>query len=327
MKAFEIGKILVSCLSRGDRRDVTCDAPLSWVLSDQCFGSEATLAKVREFQKYPKNSEQYRAAKMAIGGITVSARCIQRRDSKHVAYRNPLICIDIDKDDNPKMDDPGFKDALLNGLFKWQYVYAASLSCSGNGIYCIVYLSSNEDDDDFHAAFSALQEDFQAVGITIDRQCKDITRLRMASPYPVLIKPDDAEIVAYEKRNPVEIPEFHPTPIQTYVTGGNTKHDVFLVVMDRLITSGFTADSYDAWRNAAFALHGVPEGLELFGRISMQSSDYKGHSEVLSKWHDTDNSRFTTDSTYAYFFKIAKEKFGPGYWGDAIEKLNRSKAR
>lgn len=324
MDASEIGNIMVSCLENCNNSNVTCNTTLSWVLSDKCFGSEATLAKVREFQKFDKKSKEYRFKKMAIGGVTVSCMCVQKRDAKHVAYRNPLICIDIDKDDNPKMDDPTFRDALLQGLFKWKYVYAAGFSCSGNGIYLIIYLSSNEDDDDFLAAYNALEADLKNYDITVDDHCTDITRLRMASPYPVLIK--TGEVEPYEKRLVKPKPENFVRPNKT-VIGGLKADAVFDIIMDRLVASGFTLDRYDIWMKSAFALHAIPGGYDIFLKLSRNSPKFKGETDVMKKWEETANTKFNQQTAMEYMKYIASTKLGKGIEAEAVSELNRRKSK
>ena len=324
MKASEIGNIIVSCLENCNNAKVTCNTTLSWVLSDQCFGSASVLERVREFQKFDKKSKEYRTAKMAIGGVTVSCMCVQKRDAEHVAYRNPLICIDIDKDDNPKMGDPNFKDALLQGLFKWKYVYAAGLSCSGNGIYLIVYLSSNEDDDDFLSAYNALEEDLKKYDITVDDHCTDITRLRMASPYQVLIK--TGEVEPYEKRLVKPKPETFVRPNKTMISG-LASDAVFDIIMDRLVASGFSLDRYDIWFKSAFALHAIPGGYDIFLKLSLNSPKFKGESDVIKKWEETKDTKFTQQAAMDYMKYIASTKLGKNIEAEAVAELQKRKSK
>lgn len=326
MKAGLIGQSPVSFFLASATFEVFQNTTLDFALTT-IFHSDAVKAQTATLRSLEYGTDAYKNyKKYNMFAVTISSMCGERRRKDHVDKRNPLICIDVDLKENPKLEDESYRKYFMDTMFASPYVYAVGTSSSGKGIYIIVYIGSNVDDDDFTAAFLSLEDRFKRGGIEIDKNCKDINRLRIVCSDPVMIKPADADISPYTFRLEVEKPEIHFRPIQSMICG-RTKHDVFLAVMDRLISSGFTTDSYNEWCNVAFALHGVPEGLELFERISSQSCDYKGHGEVVKKWHETDNSRFTTDGTYAYFFKAAREKFGANYFSEALNTLNKANSR
>lgn len=83
-----------------------------------------------------------------------------------------LICIDIDGKDNPHITD---MELLKEELVKNEYILYCGLSVSGKGLYCMI-LIANPDKHKGH--FYALEKDFAKLGITIDKACHDVTRLR-----------------------------------------------------------------------------------------------------------------------------------------------------
>ncbi len=103
--------------------------------------------------------------------ITVS--CLTGEDKSEIKHINPLICIDIDKQDNETIIDR--VPSLVKQLSCVAYF---SKSVSGNGYYCLIPIS-NTDCFKFH--FNALQEDFARMGITIDKSCSNPNRLRYYS--------------------------------------------------------------------------------------------------------------------------------------------------
>lgn len=320
MKAGDIGKFPVSWFEKSKTRDVTFNTTLECVLT--YFGSEAVKAQTEYLRSLDYKSEAYEEFKKQMYAATISCQCNPIRLTDKVTARNPLLCIDIDLKDNPYLADESSRTSFMHSLFSQKSVYAVGTSCSGKGVYAIVLLSSNTDRDDFIAAFKSIEERMKSRGVVIDTACKDITRLRIACSDPILIKSPDEDVEAFSGRLKAEIREVSHAPMSSKIRG-TSKHDVFLAVFEMLLQSGFTADNYFDWLTAAFALHAVPGGHDLFQRLSEQSSDYKGPSDVNQKWTSTSDSRFTCDSAYAYFFSKAKQLIGDDYMSRAIGYCNK----
>jgi hypothetical protein len=86
-----------------------------------------------------------------------------------------FICVDIDGQDNPTINDwQGFVEEL--GHLK--EVYFAGLSVSGGGAFCLIPISDPKQHEEH---FRAIEEDFIRYGIIIDHACKDVSRLRIYS--------------------------------------------------------------------------------------------------------------------------------------------------
>ena len=96
---------------------------------------------------------------------------------ENVKQINPIICIDVDGQDNGYMPTNKMKDIVS----KIPYVFYAQESASGKGIFCFVQVS---DTNQFKGHFNALQEAFKDKGLIIDAQCSDINRKRFVAYDP-----------------------------------------------------------------------------------------------------------------------------------------------
>lgn len=98
--------------------------------------------------------------------------------------KNPYIIIDI--------DDIEVTDDLFEELNSIPFVLATGKSFSGKGLYSIVKFDMNEiNESNFTQLFEELAYyyDFEK-DIIIDRACKNINRLRVLSPYDLIINLD-----------------------------------------------------------------------------------------------------------------------------------------
>lgn len=95
------------------------------------------------------------------------------RKEEHIVKHTGLICIDIDYKDNTDCIDTVFY--TLKNL---PYVAFAQQSASGTGYYALIPIT---DGNKHLEHFLALEEDFAAMGITIDKSCKNKARLRFYS--------------------------------------------------------------------------------------------------------------------------------------------------
>lgn len=87
-----------------------------------------------------------------------------------------LMCIDIDKKENPWCHDwQQFKDWLCEGD---DYIFFASISVSGEGLF-VVYPITHPELFELH--YKAVERRFAAYDITIDASCKNVSRLRVLS--------------------------------------------------------------------------------------------------------------------------------------------------
>ena len=101
----------------------------------------------------------------------------------NVKQINPIICIDVDGQDNGYMPTNKMKDIVS----KIDSVFYAQESASGKGIFCLIQVS---DTNKFKEHFNALQEAFKDKGLIIDAQCSDLNRKRFVAydPNPYINK-------------------------------------------------------------------------------------------------------------------------------------------
>ena len=119
-----------------------------------------------------KIKNRYRTA---LPCATVSGRFTERKRDK-VAEYSGLIAIDIDYVDNVEV-----MPEVPNILKQMDFVIYAGKSISGDGYFAICRVN---DPKRMKEHYLALEKDFKEYGITIDKACKDTTRLRFASYNP-----------------------------------------------------------------------------------------------------------------------------------------------
>lgn len=102
----------------------------------------------------------------------VMASCVCGTDKSHITAYNNIICIDIDAQDNPSMNTEKIHTILIQS----PYVFYAVKSCRGKGYLALIQLDGTAEEFKLH--FNALQEYFKIRGITIDKACNNINRLR-----------------------------------------------------------------------------------------------------------------------------------------------------
>lgn len=85
-----------------------------------------------------------------------------------------IICIDIDKKDNPDIS----MDILKSELSKSPYIMYCGLSASGKGLFCLIKIYSYQQHS---TLFSILQQKFELIKVSIDTACSDLSRFRFYS--------------------------------------------------------------------------------------------------------------------------------------------------
>lgn len=122
----------------------------------------------------PEERHDYKKSKVhEIPAITISG-LFNVRESKGLVSPSGLMCIDIDHKDNA----PETMAKVPSILKSLPYVCYASKSISGDGYFGIIPI---ENPSHFRQHYNALEEEMKSYGITIDKSCKDITRLRFAT--------------------------------------------------------------------------------------------------------------------------------------------------
>ena len=194
---------------------------------------------------------------------------VSRRTS-HLLQHTGFLCIDIDRQDNTSLSS---MDLILRVLRHRPEVALIMRSCSGTGYFALIPLAYPK----YHKEqFKALMREYTALGVKIDRQCSDITRIRFASydsnpyinpnaiPYSGMDMGDQMlapRAAVYTPR--VETPDDLVTRVEKLVCKLEQHH------ID--ITS-----SYGDWMRVGFSLANLqePYGRQFFHRVSAICEKY-----------------------------------------------------
>lgn len=131
---------------------------------------QESLAKVRETTGKERQERKNQLLPIVTPSVVVNGK----RDGAHIKSYTNIMCLDIDKKDNPDME----LEVILNKLKRLPYVAVAQKSASSEG-YCVFIPIK---DGHYHTEhFLALESDFAEIGITIDKACKDAVRARYYS--------------------------------------------------------------------------------------------------------------------------------------------------
>lgn len=159
----------------------------------QFLFSEKHKAEIERLRSVEDTDERKRL-KSALPMATISG-LFSYRNGQHLISHSGLICIDIDGKDNPDMDIEQTKKALS----EFEEMAYIGLSVGGKGLFCVVPIAYPGKHE---AHFLSLQSDFKEMGITIDDQCKDITRARIVSFDPNPYINEQATEYTATKRKP-----------------------------------------------------------------------------------------------------------------------------
>ena len=225
------------------------------------------------------------------GSISV---CLTTRESskpldQRITQYNPLIVLDFDN--LPDIE------AAKQTLARLPYIYYAGLSVSGRGLFAIIPIAA-ADHTQHKTYFHALEKEMQTLGLTIDKACKDITRLRVISydenPY---INPDCTTYTLYETATPEQDPE------------ETTTEDLEALKLEEHISlweeQQIPLDDYDQWITVGMALSRLGEpGRQAFHRVSRYSDKYT--TEATDKAFDNflHNTKEITLGSFYYICHI-----------------------
>lgn len=232
--------------------------------------------------------------KASIPCVAVSGK-FSERGANNLIQSSRLISIDIDYKDNKEVISR--VPEILKSL---PYVAFFSKSITGDGYFAICEISNPSE---FQSHYFALEEDFKALGINIDKSCKDVSRLRFATY--------DSEAyynpfaVVYDK---VKVIEKASTPVQHYSSASRAPYTSFsqsssIATLDRYINAfetsgGSLPDDYNSWYQLGMSLGTLgEEGREYFHRLSGKSSKYdaaecdRQYNDILSRY--SGNNHYT----------------------------------
>lgn len=236
--------------------------------------------------KEAKAREDYRNTKTLLPGATLSGlfelkevfderkQCKMwcSRRTSHLKQHTGFLCIDIDAQDNQTLGD---MKIILRTLRHRPEVALLMKSCSGTGYFALIPLAYPQ----YHKEqFKALMREYAALGITIDKQCGDITRIRFASydadPY---VNEQAIPYSGIDMGQQVLSPRVSAYSPRTY----NDKGDDTINKIERLVSvlernHIDITNNYGDWFKVGFSLANLPEpyGRQFFHRVSALCDKY-----------------------------------------------------
>lgn len=242
---------------------------------------------------------------------------VSRRES-HLKQHTGWLAIDIDLADNMQMSN--FENVRMICRFRPE-IALLMRSCSGSGYFGLVKLAYPERHKE---QFKALLKDYAAIGITLDKACSNIGRVRFASwddpehiymnekvvPYKGL-EDEQSQLVSLVSRQAYrshhENVEYRTEDNSNFWEQQRAQDRLIEVIVQELVGNHRNiAESYDEWVKAGWALRSHPYGLHLYHQLSRCSSKYNEVQTNL-KWKQLGNSQTVT---YNYLIHACKVELG-----------------
>jgi len=228
--------------------------------------------------------------KKLLPSVSISGSFKERKDSglrSHSGY----LAIDLDNLGNNI-------DGIKQILSKDDYVYAAFVSVSGNGLCLVFQIEGERHLDAFEAISKYLYDNYQVI---VDQSGKNISRLRYASYDPFLYSSGTPLI--FKKY----LPKQKPRPVNRVVFVQTEFDRIISEFADRGIN---LCEDYRDWVTVGYAIaskFGI-SGSDYFHTLSSQSSKYdsdnceKLYTAILKNISESKDNKATISTIY-YFAK------------------------
>lgn len=295
---------------------------------------EKLRAMRQEFGDKAKKMPEYIDTKKRLPGATLSGlfalyddECIAKdgrkyikkvsRRETHLQQHTGWLAIDIDLADNTQLSN--FENIRMVCRFRPE-IGLLMRSCSGSGYFGLVRLAYP---DRHKSQFRALLQEYAPIGITLDKACSNIGRVRFASwddPEHIYI---NEQVIPY-RGLAEDIPQVMPQAVrQSYRSAGGVTYNyeggaqfweqqrvqdrlVELIVEELVRNHKNITESYEEWVKVGWALRSHPYGLDLFHQLSRCSQKYnEGQTNV--KWNQLGSSKTVT---YNYLIHACKKELG-----------------
>lgn len=258
------------------------DTPIS--VFDNVFAAEKSqVCRLRDFlckdgikhqiDAIRKESDKAKrdAMKRQLPVATISGVFARGHSASDMVEHSGLMCIDVDAQDNPHIND---WEAFKKQVGQLPYVLYAGLSSSGRGVFVIMRIPKC-DAKKHGLFFDLLQKAFARCGVTIDSHCRDVNRLRFASYDDNAYINENAEVYSTLPPVPKRLPKHAQMRsnaiIDTRTTIGKVEECVRLVCAHKIDMT----NSYDEWLRLGMALADLGEsGRTFFHDISQWNAKY-----------------------------------------------------
>ena len=307
----------------------------------------------QQYGKAAKKMQEYTDTKKRLPGATLSGlfdvwddECVRKDGSKfvapvsrretHLQKHTGWLAIDIDLADNAQLAN--FDNVRMVCMFRPE-IALLMRSCSGTGYFGLVRLAYP---DRHKEQFKALLHEYAAFGITLDKQCGNIGRVRFASwdaPEHIYI---NSQAVAYTGVyvEQAALPQrnagytrhtsgysgngYHGTPTGQGQTpsefwADQRAQDRLLELVVKAIVSQRIniTESYEDWCKVGWSLKGHPYGEQMFHELSACSQKYN-QVNTVHKWQQLGASNTVTSN---YLLHVAREVLGEAKYRDIKRRV------
>jgi hypothetical protein len=247
-------------------------------------GQYNTVKFTQELLRAETDKKKQTAIKKKLPAVTWSGS-FNQRNKEDLKYYSQLICMDIDK-----IDDPA---ALKLEFAQDEYVLAAFISPSGNGLKVIYNTFSNYEEHE--AYFESLASYIvNTYGVVIDPKCKDVCRLCFISYDPAIYINEDCKLYHVDLIDDGINPQPEPTPEQIKPIPTQKVGISYLEKCDEIARKKHQpqAGSYNHYITT-FAIYAR--------RYDIAESECISHLQSTCAAHDQKETAATVKSTYAKF--------------------------
>ena len=280
-----------------------------------------------------KKMQEYIDCKKLLPGATLSGlfstwpdECVRKDGTKftapvsrretHLQQHTGWLAVDIDLADNVSLSN--FDNVRMVCCFRPE-IALLMRSCSGTGYFGLVRLAYPKK---HKAQFRALLREYAALGITLDKQCGNIGRVRFASwddPEHIYINERAIAYTGLADEALTIAPRFCPQGCSgrgeaftliahsTFWDDPRVQDRLVEVIVKRIAEGRVNiTESYDEWCKAGWALKQHPYGERLFHELSRCSSKYKP-ADTSRKWQQLGVSKTVS---YGYLIHACKCALG-----------------
>lgn len=299
----------------------------------------------REYGDGAKKKPEYVETKKTLPGATLSGlfelredECTRRDGSKftamvsrretHLLRHTGWLAIDIDLADNKHLS--AFGNVRTVCRFRPE-IALLMRSCSGTGYFGLVRLAYPERHKE---QFKALLKDYAAIGITLDKQCGNIGRVRFASwdsPENIYLNEEAIPYKGLENAAQGVTPQCRVsgyaynanaaqlgTDRRAFWNDPRVRDRLVEVVVRAMVSRGVNiTEDYEDWCKAGWALKQHPYGERLFHELSACSSKYNAAATAL-KWQQLGQSKVATGN---YLIHACKLTLGEAVYRDLCRQV------
>lgn len=294
-------------------------------------------------QKYgfaAKKMQSYIDCKKHLPGATLSAlfaiwpdECTRKDGTKftasvsrretHLQQHTGWLAIDIDLADNEHLSN--YDNVRTVCQFRPE-IALLMRSCSGSGYFGLIRLAYP---DKHKAQFKALLREYAALGITIDKQCGNIGRVRFASwddPERIYINEQACAYMGITEEMPLT-PTYHKPCLQSpfgnqqasFAWSDQRVQDRLVeILVKKIVEQGVNiTEDYGDWCKVGWALKFHPYGEQLFHQLSACSGKYR-QTDTSLKWQQLGVSKTVS---YGYLIHICKAVLGEERYREACRQV------